>query len=52
MLDIGVRLDDTKPGTGLGLPISRDLLVLYGGAIRFDAPGHGRGLIVTAILPS
>jgi signal transduction histidine kinase len=52
VLDIGVRLDDTKPGTGLGLPISRDLVQLYGGAIRFDAPERGTGLIVTVIMPS
>jgi signal transduction histidine kinase len=52
VLDIGVRLDDTKPGTGLGLPISRDLVLLYGGALRLDAPERGTGLIVTVILPS
>jgi hypothetical protein len=35
-----------------GSVISRDLVLLYGGALRLDAPERGTGLIVTVILPS
>lgn len=31
VFEIGERLDERKPGTGLGLPITRDLATLYGG---------------------
>lgn len=51
VLDIGVRLDDTKPGSGLGLPISRDLALLYDGEIALETSGSGSGLRAGLILP-
>jgi len=45
---IGTRLDETKNGSGLGLPISRDLAELYGGAVALEeAPGGGLLAILT-----
>ncbi|PWB80499.1 MAG: ATP-binding protein [Methylocystaceae bacterium] len=38
----GQRLDETKPGSGLGLSIVADLAADYGGSLRFAAsPGGG-----------
>lgn len=38
----GARLDETVPGSGLGLSIARDVAGLYGGAVALrDAPGGG-----------
>ncbi|HEY8382729.1 MAG TPA: sensor histidine kinase [Microvirga sp.] len=42
MLKRGRRLDETKPGSGLGLSIVTDLAALYRGTLRLDAaPGGG-----------
>jgi len=47
----GFRLDETKPGSGLGLSIVSDLVSLYRGALSLDeAPGGGLRARVT--LPS
>lgn len=36
VFQIGKRLDERVPGSGLGLPIVRDLAQLYGGEIRLE----------------
>ena len=46
----GVRLDEAKPGSGLGLSIVSDLATSYRGAMSLDASAHG-GLRVTLDLP-
>jgi signal transduction histidine kinase len=47
----GRRLDETRPGSGLGLSIVVDLAALYGGALRLDASPTG-GLRVELDLPA
>ena len=47
----GMRLDETKPGSGLGLSIVSDLAGLYRGSLVLDAAASG-GLKVTLTLPS
>lgn len=46
----GKRLDETKPGSGLGLSIVSDLVSEYGGALRLDRSELG-GLKVIVELP-
>jgi signal transduction histidine kinase len=42
VFQIGQRLDERVPGSGLGLPIVRDLARLYGGEVRLqDSPLGG-----------
>jgi PAS domain S-box-containing protein len=42
----------TKPkGTGLGLPISMNIVQLHGGFITVDSPGPGKGSTFTVVLP-
>jgi signal transduction histidine kinase len=44
----GRRLDETKPGSGLGLSIVTELVALYGGAFVLDkAPAGGLRAVVT-----
>jgi signal transduction histidine kinase len=47
----GRRLDESKPGSGLGLSIVVDLAVLYGGSLSLDAAPEG-GLRARLELPS
>lgn len=47
----GVRLDESTPGSGIGLSIVRDLAELYGGSIVLADSGLG-GLKATLTLPS
>ena len=47
---IGERLDEQVPGSGLGLPIVRDLAQLYGGEIRLEHSSKG-GLKAMLKLP-
>lgn len=47
----GLRLDETKPGSGLGLSIVTDLVQLYHGDFSLDQSSHG-GLSVRLELPS
>jgi signal transduction histidine kinase len=47
---VGERLDEQVPGSGLGLPIVRDLAHLYGGQVDLENVAHG-GLRATLRLP-
>jgi len=47
----GARLDETRPGSGLGLPIAVDLAELYGGSLHLDSAEIG-GLVAELRLPS
>jgi len=47
----GLRLDETKPGSGLGLSIVSDLAVSYRGRLTLDASEHG-GLKASLDLPA
>ena len=50
MLKRGRRLDETKPGSGLGLSIVSDLAALYRGSLRLEKAALG-GLRATLELP-
>jgi signal transduction histidine kinase len=50
MLKRGRRLDETKPGSGLGLSIVADLAALYRGSLSLEAAALG-GLRATLDLP-
>lgn len=47
----GLRLDESKPGSGLGLSIVSDLAASYRGKLRLDASEHG-GLKAVIELPA
>lgn len=47
----GARLDETVPGSGLGLSIARDVAGLYGGSIAVEAAPLG-GCRAVARLPA
>ncbi len=46
----GLRLDETKPGSGLGLSIVTELVQMYRGSVSLDQSSHG-GLKVRLVLP-
>jgi signal transduction histidine kinase len=50
VFNIGERLDEQVPGSGLGLPIVRDLAGLYGGEIKLEHSALG-GLKAILTLP-
>jgi signal transduction histidine kinase len=50
MLKRGRRLDESKPGSGLGLSIVSDLAALYRGSLTLDAAPLG-GLRAVLVLP-
>ena len=47
----GMRLDETKPGSGLGLSIVSDIATSYAGRFSLDSSPHG-GLLVRLELPA
>jgi signal transduction histidine kinase len=47
----GRRLDESKPGSGLGLSIVTDLVGLYGGTFALDSAPSG-GLRAAIVLPA
>ncbi len=49
-LSRGRRLDQSKPGSGLGLSIVSELVTLYGGRLNLDRASLG-GLRVVVVLP-
>ncbi len=51
MIKRGQRLDETKPGSGLGLSIVNDLVTSYGGTLALDRSELG-GLRAILTLPS
>lgn len=50
VLQPGARLDESVPGFGFGLPIARELVELYGGALALSRADSG-GLAATLTLP-
>jgi PAS domain S-box-containing protein len=42
---------DKSPGTGLGLPLTRDLVTLHGGKIFLVSEGQGKGSTFSFIIP-
>lgn len=50
-LDRGRRLDETVPGSGLGLSIVQELAALYGGELRLET-STGGGLCARLTLPA
>ncbi len=46
----GTRLDENKPGSGIGLAIVNDIVTAYGGNVSLQSPGTG-GFSVSVHLP-
>jgi signal transduction histidine kinase len=46
----GTKLDESVPGSGLGLSIARAVVEAYGGKISLERSVHG-GLLVQLSLP-
>jgi signal transduction histidine kinase len=51
VLERGVRLDESAPGSGLGLSIVRELVEQHGGAVRVERSEWG-GAKVEVTLPA
>jgi len=51
VLQSGRRLDTSKPGSGLGLQITNDLLKAYGGSLALGKSSDLGGLAVKILLP-
>lgn len=46
------RGSNAVPGSGLGLAVVRELVLLHGGSVRVDDPTEGSGAVFTVRLPS
>ncbi len=46
------QVSPVSAGVGLGLSICREVVAAYGGKIRVDSPGKGRGTTVTVEMPN
>ena len=48
-LERGIRLDETTPGTGIGLPVANELVALYEGSLEIERGPLGGALIRVAL---
>lgn len=51
VLERGIRLDETKAGNGIGLPIAKDILELYDGTVALSKSETLGGLAIVITLP-
>lgn len=51
-LSSGQRLDESKPGTGLGLALANDIVTAYGGAIDIEGANELGGARIVVSLPA
>jgi signal transduction histidine kinase len=51
IFDFGVKLNRESEGSGLGLAITKKIVEMYGGSIRAESEGNGRGSCFRFTLP-
>jgi signal transduction histidine kinase len=53
IFEVGVRLDDSRPGSGIGLAISRAVAEAHGGSLVVESsPGAGARFVLALPVPS